>query len=182
MRRIGFMTFALLGAVALCSAQEPQAKHDSLIVVLKDGHQRTFPTAEVNRIDFRNGAMLLTRSGHQETINMADVVRIDFGSSEPFSLGRNHFVGRWEVGSGVGRGKFFITLKPDGEARKTMGGSHGTWAVVNGEARISWDDGWHDVIRKVGEKHEKRAFEPGRSVDADPSNVTDARNTTAQPI
>jgi hypothetical protein len=182
MRRIGFIAFALLGAAVLCSAQGMQGRPDSLVVVLKDGHQKTFSLTEVSRIDFKNGSMLLTRAGRQETINMADVVRIDFGSGEPYSAGRNHFVGRWEVGVGVGGGKFFITLKPDGQARKTMGGSHGTWVVVNGEARISWDDGWHDIIRKVGEKHEKLAFEPGKSLDTEPSNVTDARNTTAQPI
>jgi hypothetical protein len=182
MRRIGFIAFALLGAAVLCSAQGMQGRPDSLVVVLKDGHQKTFSLTEVSRIDFKNGSMLLTRAGRQETINMADVVRIDFGSGEPYSAGRNHFVGRWEVGVGVGGGKFFITLKPDGQARKTMGGSHGTWVVVNGEARISWDDGWHDIIRKVGEKHEKLAFEPGKSLDTEPTNVTDARNTTAQPI
>jgi hypothetical protein len=181
MRRTAFIVFALLAVAVLCAAQV-QGRSDSLVVVLKDGHQKAFPMAEVSHIDFKNGSMLLTHAGRQETINMADVVRIDFGSNEPFSAGRNHFVGRWEVGVGVGQGKFFITLKPDGQARKTMGGSHGTWAVVNGEARISWDDGWHDIIRKVGEKHEKLAFEPGKSLDAEPSNVTDARNTTAQPI
>jgi hypothetical protein len=180
MRRFGFIAVALLGAAALCFAQG--AKPDSLVVVLKDGHQKSFPMAEVNRIDFKEGYLVLTRAGRQESINMAEVLRIDFGSSEPFSAGRNHFVGKWEVGVGVGGGKFFITLKPDGQARKSMGGSHGTWVVANGEARISWDDGWHDIIRKVGEKHEKLAFEPGRSLDAEPSNVTDARNTTAQPI
>jgi len=176
MRRFGFITVALLGAAALCFAQG--AKPDSLVVVLKDGHQKSFPMGEVNRIDFKDGSMVLTRAGRQETLKMTEVVRIDFGSSEPFSAGRQHFVGKWEVGVGVGRRKFFITLKPDGQARKSMGGSHGTWLV----ARISWVDGWHDIIRKVGEKHEKLAFEPGRSLDAEPSNVTDARNTTAQPI
>src|SRR6476659_1621785 len=100
MRRIGFIAFALLGTVALCAAQG--TKPDSLVVVLKCGHQRTFPMAEISRIDFRNGSMLLTRAGRQETINMAEVVRIDFGSSEPFSAGRNRFVGKWEVGVGVG--------------------------------------------------------------------------------
>jgi len=180
MRRFGFIAVALLGAAALCSAQG--AKPDSLVIVLKNGHEKSFPMAEVNRIDFKDGSMLVTRAGRQETLNLAEVVRIDFGSSEPFSAGRNHFVGKWEVGVGSGGGKFFITLKADGQARKTIGGSHGTWAVVNGEARISWDDGWHDIIRKVGEKHEKLAFEPGKSLDAEPSNITDARNTTAQPI
>jgi hypothetical protein len=54
--------------------------------------------------------------------------------------------------------------------------------VVNGEARISWDDGWHDVIRKVGAKHEKVAYEPGKSYDDKPANVTEARNTQPKPI
>ena len=53
---------------------------------------------------------------------------------------------------------------------------------MNGEARISWDDGWHDAIRKAGSKHEKVAFEPGRSFTDEPSNVTDAKNTNPQPI
>ena len=65
MRRIGFIAFALLGTVALCAAQG--TKPDSLVVVLKGGHQRTFPMAEISRIDFRNGSMLLTRAGRQET-------------------------------------------------------------------------------------------------------------------
>ncbi len=59
------------------------------------------------------------------------------------------------------RANFVITLKPDGVARKTIGPKNsGTWKVVNGEAQVSWDDGWHDVIRKVGNKYEKAAFSP----------------------
>ncbi len=79
-------------------------------------------------------------------------------------------------------GNFYITLEADGEAQKTHGESHGRWVLVDGEARISWDDGWHDIIRKVGSKHEKLAFEPGRSFDDSPSNVTAARNTEPRPI
>jgi hypothetical protein len=97
------------------------------------------------------------------------------------SPGRGHFVGKWEVGQGNGS-NFFITLDADGEARKTLGASHGTWTVVDGEARISWSDGWHDSIRKVGTRHEKRAFEPGKSFDDTPTNVTSARNTQPKPI
>jgi hypothetical protein len=54
--------------------------------------------------------------------------------------------------------------------------------VVNGEARINWDDGWHDAIVKVGSKYEKRAYEHGKTFSDEPSNVTDAKNTNAQPI
>jgi hypothetical protein len=54
--------------------------------------------------------------------------------------------------------------------------------VVDGEARISWDDGWHDVIRKVGAKHEKFAYEPGKSFSDPPANVTAAVRTEVKPI
>jgi hypothetical protein len=54
--------------------------------------------------------------------------------------------------------------------------------VEHGEARISWDDGWHDVIRKAGSKHEKVAFAPGKNFDAEPDNITDAQNTNSEPL
>jgi hypothetical protein len=47
--------------------------------------------------------------------------------------------------------------------------------VVSGEAQISWDDGWHDVIRKAGSKFEKAAYAPGASLSGKPNNVADAR-------
>ena len=94
---------------------------------------------------------------------------------------RARFVGKWEVGEGNGN-DFYATLDADGEAHKSIGASHGTWTVVDGEARISWDDGWHDAIRKVGSKYEKFAHAPGKSFDDPPSNVTAARNTDPKPI
>jgi hypothetical protein len=66
-------------------------------------------------------------------------------------------------------------LKPDGSAHKTMGNGSGSWTVVNSEAQISWDDGWHDVIRKNGSKFEKAAYAPGVSLSGKPDNVADAR-------
>ena len=85
-------------------------------------------------------------------------------------------------GQGSGGGKFFITLEANGDATKSIGANHGSWTLVDGEARITWDDGWHDMIRKVGTRHEKVAFEPGKSFDDAPSNVTAARNTDPRPI
>ena len=49
-------------------------------------------------------------------------------------------------------------------------------------ARITWDDGWHDAIRKRGSGHEKAAFEPGKTFDDSPSNVTVARSTEHKEI
>jgi hypothetical protein len=156
----------------------------SLVVVLKDGHRQSFSVAEITRIEFKAKEIVVFKSGGQQSFPLADVQSFDFDSSAApsFPMGRNHFLGKWKVGQGPGAGHFYITLEASGEAHKTVGSDHGTWTVVDGEARITWDDGWHDAIRKVGTKHEKVAFEPGKSFSDEPTNVTDAVNTTAQPI
>jgi len=139
--------------------------------------------------DDRNSMVIVFKDGHKETIAVADIASIEFKVPAPASTptasplipSRNHFVGKWEVGQGNG-GTFYITLEPDGTAEKSIGAAHGTWIIVDGEARITWDDGWHDAIRKVGTKHEKLAFEPGKSFSDEPSNVTAARSTQPKPL
>jgi hypothetical protein len=170
----------IASAVGWAQTSGSKAGANSLTIIFKDGHQTTY--ADVSRIDFKSpGAMILTRGGREERLSLAEVSRIDFSPSAGFQLGRNHFVGKWKVGTGGGE-DFFITLDRNGEARKTLGSTHGTWEVVDGEARISWDDGWHDVIRPVGSKHEKVAYEPGKSYNTEPNNITDASRVDAQPI
>ena len=176
----------LLGAFLWCGPASampaPAGSRNSVVIVFKDGHKQSLDLADVVRIDFKAPGTIVFKDGHQQSISGADIVRIEFVSSTSVPpIGRNHFVGRWEVGEGNGR-DFFITLDPNGEAKKSIGASHGTWAFVDGEARISWDDGWHDAIRKVGSKHEKFAFEPGKSFSDTPANVTNARNTEPRPI
>ena len=171
--------FFLLLAVAASFAQSGP---DSVTIVYKDGHQKTLSLVDVSRIEFKEGVIVFVRTGRPESISISEIAYMDLNGNKVFSPGRNHFVGKWEVGVGPGQGKFYITLDPDGQAHKSIGETHGTWTLVNGEAHISWDDGWHDAIRKVGEKHQKVAFEPGKSFDDQPSNVTEATNTTAQPI
>jgi hypothetical protein len=169
-------------SVLAASADDRMGGERKIVVVLNDGRRESFPMASVSRIEFKDGPTLIFKDGHQQSFAGADVARFEFssGETEPH-LGRNHFLGKWEVGQGNGT-NFTITLEADGQARKTIGASHGTWVVVDNEARIAWDDGWHDAIRKTGSKHEKRAFAPGKSFSDEPENVTDARNTTAQPI
>lgn len=164
-------------------ASSPADDRDSVVIVFKDGHRQSFAMAEIARMDFKAPAVIVYKDGHQEKFSPSDIARIEFGTSSMSEMmpGRGHFVGKWEVGQGNGS-TFFITLDADGEARKTLGASHGTWTLVDGEARISWEDGWHDVIRKVGTRHEKRAYEPGKSFDDPPANVTAARNTQPKPI
>lgn len=165
-------------AVAFSSADD----RGSIVIVFKDGHRQSFAMAEIARIDFKAPAMVVYKDDHQEKIPAGEIARIEFESTDTAMMpGRSHFVGKWEVGQGNGE-NFFITLEENGEAKKSIGAAHGTWTLVDGEARISWDDGWHDVIRKVGTTHEKFAFEPGKSFSEPPSNVTAARNTQANPI
>jgi hypothetical protein len=175
----GLLLLALTGAFAKRAQAED---HNSVVIVFKDGHRQSFASNEIARIDFKTPAVIF-KDGHQEKIVTADIARIEFGSSDDLAMtpSRAHFVGKWEVGQGNGS-NFFITLEGDGSARKTVGSAHGTWTVVDGEARIAWDDGWHDVIRKVGTKHEKVAYEPGKTFRDEPSNITAARNTEPKPI
>lgn len=125
--------------------------------------------------------VIIFKDGHQETFAMSDIARIEFTGASDSTLGPDYFLGKWEVGNGSS-GTFFIKLEPNGEASRSFGASHGVWTVVGDEARISWDDGWHDAIRKVDGKYEKFAHEPGKSFDDTPQNVTAARNTQAKPI
>jgi len=173
----------LLLAFAAAAARPAAAAddHNSVVVVFKDGHHQTFAMAEIARIDFKAPAVIVYKDGHHEKIS-SDIDRIEFGAAEnPMLPSRAHFIGKWEVGDGNGS-NFFITLEGDGNAKKSRGEEHGTWTLVDGEAHIAWDDGWHDAIRKVGAKHEKVAHEPGQSFDEPPANVTAARNTEAKPI
>jgi hypothetical protein len=90
---------------------------------------------------------------------------------------RAEFVGKWEAAQGNGQ-SFFITLYDDGRAWKSSGPGDGTWKWIDGEARISWDDGWHDAIVKIGsgDRHLKLGYQPGKDFEGTPSNVGPARN------
>ena len=144
---IGALVFA--GSAAFLNAKPAAQDGSTIVIVLKDGKRQSFNLADVARIEFNSGGTALMR-------------------------GRARFLGEWTVGDGAG-GEFTITLNPDGSARKSMGSrSGGTWTVVDGQAQISWDDGWHDVIRRAGGRYQKAAYEPGRSLSDTPSNVADA--------
>jgi len=189
MRRIikaVFFAVFLLTSAIVSLGQSPASKdaRGSLVVVFKDGHSQSFSLADIVRIEFSAPARIVFRDGHQQSLALNDTSRIEFGSSALGGslMGKNHFLGKWKVGVGGGGGHFFITLKADGEAAKTIGANHGTWTVVDGEARISWDDGWHDVIRRAGIGHEKAAFEPGKTFSDEPTNVADATRIDGEPI
>jgi hypothetical protein len=131
--------------------------------------------------------VIVFKDGHRQSFNLADIARVEFpGAAESPSAGtqlptRGQFVGKWVVGDGNG-GSFTITLSEDGDATRSLHAVHGTWTYVNGEARISWDDGAQDAIRKVGSKYQKSAHRAGRTFSDAPDNVTEAEKGSPKPI
>src|SRR5260370_25884791 len=139
MRRIikaVFFAVFLLTSAIVSLGQSPASKdaRGLLVVVFKDGHSQSFPLAGIVGIDLSAPARIVFRDGHQQSLALNDTSRIEFGSSAVGGslMGKNHFLGKWKVGVGGGGGHFFITLKDDGEATKTIGANHGTWTVVDG--------------------------------------------------
>jgi len=157
----------LLTIEGLHANTAPGSKEDggTIIIRFKDGHQQSIPVSAITAMEFKSASGIDT----------------PIAIPTPLVPSKRHFVGKWSVGDGNG-GSFYITLEENGEATKSIGAPHGTWTCVDGEARIAWDDGWHDAIRKVGSKHEKFAYAPGKSFSDDPTNVTDARNSNPKPI
>lgn len=164
---------ALAGVTALSlsalplHAKTPQQKKDassSIVIVFKDGHRQTFNLADIARVEFAGAAEPLA------------------GSSSDLPA-RGQFVGRWVVGvSDDNDDTFVITLKEDGSATRSLHSLHGKWFWYNGEARITWDDGAQDAIRKAGPGFQKYAYSAGKSFTDTPDNVTKAQNTTPKPI
>ena len=79
-------------------------------------------------------------------------------------------------------GNLLIDLKENGDALRSIGDVRGHWEYVNGEARVTWDDGAQDAIRKVGSRYQKFAYEAGKSFTDHPANVASARLTNPKPI
>jgi hypothetical protein len=137
----------------------------TIVIVFKDGHRQSYSLSDVLRVEF-------------PAIGEAAVATAPVGTILP---SRAHFIGKWEVGDGNGR-NFFITLEDNGDAKKSLGEAHGRWIYVDGEARVSWDDGWQDAIRKVGSKYQKYAYSSGKSFNDTPDNIAPAQNTMPHPI
>ncbi len=152
----------VLAAVAVYAAPPAKGTSGTLVIVFKDGHRQTINLSDIERVEFPSSSVAESNPP---------------GPNVP----RGRYFGKWQVGDGSGN-TFYITLEENGEARKTLGNAHGKWVYVNGEAQITWDDGWHDAIRKVGPHFQKFAYASGKSFTDSPDNVTDAHNTTSRPI
>ena len=161
----GLATLLCLAVTSVFAGAPPASKGGpaTIVIVFKDGHRQSFNLSDISRVEFPAAADVAAATGPVS------------------SIFPRHFLGKWEVGDGSGN-TFFITLYDDGDARKSIGDRHGKWIYADGEARITWDDGWHDAIRKVGSGYQKRAFGANKSFTDIPDNVTAAQNTMPHPI
>jgi hypothetical protein len=162
---VGGLVAICLLAVAAGNAAPPKSSSGTIVLVFKDGHRQTFNLSDIERVEFPAAAL----------------VSDETATGGPQSPPRGHYAGRWECGDGNGS-TFYIDLKENGQAWRSIGNVRGRWEYVNGEAHVTWDDGAKDAIRKVGSHYEKSAYEAGKSFSDHPANVTNARLTNPKPI
>jgi hypothetical protein len=143
----------------------PKSGQGMIVIVFKDGHRQSFNLSDIARVEF---PVTADTAGETSLVN-------------PLLPSRAHFLGKWEVGDGNGF-NFFITLEESGDAQRSLHSEHGRWVYVDGEARVTWDDGPKDAIRKVGSHYQKFAYAPGKSFTDTPDNISGARNTAPHPI
>ncbi len=153
------VAFVVVALPAACVAQQATGA-GTVVIVFKDGHRQSIPLGDIERMEFPGPVP-------------AGMLSIPGPS-------RARLLGKWEVGEGNGE-NFYITLKDDGTAWRSLGNEHGTWQYNNGAAEVTWDDGWQDAIRKVGGWYKKFAYSEGKTFASDPDNVTNARNVSQNP-
>jgi hypothetical protein len=82
------------------------------------------------------------------------------------------FVARWRIIADDGKTACYFTLSSDSTAVKSHApGVAGKWEVVGSEARITWGDGWKDVLRPDADGVGKVAFGPGVGWADPPTNT-----------
>jgi hypothetical protein len=155
---------SLAASGMLAAASAPKAAPGTVVIIFKDGHRQAYNLSDISRIEFP-----------------ASESAADAPSAGALPPSRGHFLGKWNVGDGNG-GNFTIRLEENGDAYRSLGDQHGKWQYIDGEARVTWDDGAQDAIRKVGPGFQKFAYSMGKSFTDVPDNVTNARNTTPHPI
>jgi hypothetical protein len=144
------------------------------------------PTALSGQTTGSGTVVIVFKDGHRQTLNQADIARIEFPGPVPAGIlsvpgpSRAHFLGKWLVGEGNGE-DFYITLRDDGTATRSLGEERGTWQYVTGEAEIRWNDGSNDCIRKVGAWYKKYWYDTDEAFNGTPKNVTNARNLSENP-
>jgi hypothetical protein len=152
-----FCLIGSLGQVAAHAASKDTS--GAIVIVFKDGHRQSFSLSDIARVEFAGVASSASADSYR-------------------APSRGRFIGKWECGDGSGN-NFYITLNENGTAYRSIGEVNGRWEYVDGEARVTWEDGRQDAIRKSGAQYFKFAYGAGKSFTDDPDNVAHARNTEA---
>jgi hypothetical protein len=160
-----FSTLLCLAARAGFAGAPPASKNapGAIVIVFKDGHKQSFNLSDIERVEFPGAAEAAAVTGSAN------------------SPSRGRYLGKWECGDGSGN-NFYITLLENGDAKRSIGDVRGRWVYIDGEARVTWDDGAQDAIRRVGSRFQKFAYAAGKSFMDTPDNVAAAHNTTPHPI
>ncbi len=102
----------------------------AIVIVFKDGHHQSFSLSDIARVEFAGVASSASADSYR-------------------APSRGRFIGKWECGDGSGN-NFYITLNENGTAYRSIGEVNGRWEYVDGEARVTWEDGRQDANRKTG--------------------------------
>lgn len=82
------------------------------------------------------------------------------------------FAGSWQIVDAKGKTVSTLTLTGSHTAKKShVPNATGKWEVVSSEARITWSDGWRDILRPQSDGVQKIAFRPGTSWKDKPTNT-----------
>jgi hypothetical protein len=91
------------------------------------------------------------------------------------TLDAKQFVGRWRIIGDAGRVASVFTLTDSFTATKSHDRrATGKWEVVGNEARITWSDGWKDILRVEKDGVTKIAFGPKATWTDTPTNTQQA--------
>ena len=82
----------------------------------------------------------------------------------------SEFSGTWKLKDTDGT-VFHATLNADGTSKSDWGpGETGTWKQEGNQARVSWTDGWRDVIIKDANGYRKLGYAPEVPETGEPTN------------
>ena len=82
------------------------------------------------------------------------------------------FLGRWRIMDENFQTVCFFTIDKSFTAKKThVPNATAKWEIVGDDARITWSDGWKDILRPEKGGMLKIAFGPGTSWDDKPANT-----------
>ena len=109
---LAILTLAAGSSLAKTGGTTPADRHDSIVIVFKDGHRQNIDMADIARIEFKTPLMIVYKDGRQKNIPASDIARIEFESPLTASTpGRNHFLGKWKVGEGNGFQQFLYQAR-----------------------------------------------------------------------